>query len=70
MTDEAERLRVELGDRGYEIVVGPRLIENAGREVSPLLRRRQGPPGTRAAAGWRPGPQPGRARWPPPHWTA
>ena len=41
MTDEVERLRVELGDRAYEIVVGPRLIENAGREIQPLLRRRQ-----------------------------
>src|SRR5499427_1100599 len=41
MTDGVERLRVELGDRGYEIVVGPRLIENAGLEIQPLLRRRQ-----------------------------
>jgi 3-dehydroquinate synthase len=41
MTDEVERLRVELGDRGYEIVVGPRLIETAGQEIQPLLRRRQ-----------------------------
>ncbi|MBV8131897.1 MAG: 3-dehydroquinate synthase [Alphaproteobacteria bacterium] len=41
MTDEIERLRVELGDRAYEIVVGPRLIESAGREIQPLLRRRQ-----------------------------
>src|SRR6201998_2124865 len=40
MTDE-ERLRVELGDRGYEILVGPRLIERAGREIQPMLRRRQ-----------------------------
>src|SRR5215472_366886 len=41
MTDEIERLRVELGDRAYEILVGPRLIERAGREIQPLLRRRQ-----------------------------
>jgi 3-dehydroquinate synthase len=41
MTREVERLRVELGDRAYEILVGPRLIENTGREISPLLRRRQ-----------------------------
>jgi 3-dehydroquinate synthase len=41
MTDEVERLRVELGDRAYEILVGPRLIERAGREIQPLLRRRQ-----------------------------
>lgn len=41
MTNEVERLRVELGDRAYEILVGPRLIEGAGREMSSLLRRRQ-----------------------------
>jgi 3-dehydroquinate synthase len=41
MTDEVERLRVELGDRAYEIHVGRRLIERAGREIQPLLRRRQ-----------------------------
>jgi len=41
MTGEVERLRVELGDRAYEILVGPRLIEGAGREIQPLLRRRQ-----------------------------
>ena len=41
MTDEVERLRVELGDRAYEILVGPHLIERAGREIQPLLRRRQ-----------------------------
>ena len=41
MTDEVERLRVELGDRAYEILVGPRLIERAGREIQPLLRRSQ-----------------------------
>jgi 3-dehydroquinate synthase len=41
VTSEVERLRVELGDRSYEILVGPRLIEDAGREILPLLRRRQ-----------------------------
>jgi len=41
MTDDIERLRVELDDRAYEILVGPRLIESAGREIQPLLRRRQ-----------------------------
>jgi 3-dehydroquinate synthase len=35
-----ERLRVELGDRGYDILVGSRLIECAGREMLPLMRRR------------------------------
>ena len=41
MKSEVDRLRVELGARAYEIVVGPRLIEDAGRELLPLLRRRQ-----------------------------
>src|SRR2546425_4023963 len=36
-----EKLRVELDDRAYEILVGPHLIERAGREIAPLLRRRQ-----------------------------
>jgi len=36
-----EKLRVELGARAYEIHVGPGLLETAGREISPLLRRRQ-----------------------------
>src|SRR5437868_13516239 len=35
-----ERQRVELGDRGYDILVGPQLIERAGREMLPLMRRR------------------------------
>src|SRR5277367_60701 len=35
-----ERLRVELGNRGYDILVGPQLIERAGREMLPLMRRR------------------------------
>ena len=36
-----ERLRVELGERGYEIVIGPGLIGRAGAEILPLMRRRQ-----------------------------
>src|SRR5437868_14493992 len=35
-----ERLHVDLGDRGYDILVGPRLIERSGREMLPLMRRR------------------------------
>jgi 3-dehydroquinate synthase len=38
--DSVERLRVELGNRSYEILVGSGLIERAGREMLPLLRRR------------------------------
>jgi 3-dehydroquinate synthase len=37
----SERLRVALGERAYDIVVGPGLIEQAGREMLPLMRRRQ-----------------------------
>src|SRR6516162_9216720 len=36
----SERLRVELADRSYDIVVGPGLIARAGREMLPLMRRR------------------------------
>jgi 3-dehydroquinate synthase len=36
-----ERLRVALGERGYDILVGPGLIETAGEAMLPLLRRRQ-----------------------------
>jgi 3-dehydroquinate synthase len=36
-----ERLRVELGERGYDILVGPGLIERAGAAILPLMRRRQ-----------------------------
>lgn len=32
-------VRVELGDRGYDILVGPGLIANAGAHLKPLLRR-------------------------------
>jgi 3-dehydroquinate synthase len=36
-----EKLRVELGDRGYDILIGPGLIARAGAEILPLMRRRQ-----------------------------
>jgi 3-dehydroquinate synthase len=39
--EAAERLRVALGDRSYDILVGPGLIESAGALMLPLLRRRQ-----------------------------
>src|ERR1700726_3234269 len=35
-----ERLHVDLGDRGYDILVGPQLIERAGREMLPVMRGR------------------------------
>ena len=41
MTDTVERLKVELGERSYEILVGPGLIAGAGAEIRPLMRRRQ-----------------------------
>jgi 3-dehydroquinate synthase len=41
MTDASERLRVELGERSYDIVVGAGLVERAGPEIGRLLRRRQ-----------------------------
>jgi 3-dehydroquinate synthase len=41
MTVPEERLHVELGERGYDIIVGPLLIERAGTEIRPLLRRAQ-----------------------------
>jgi 3-dehydroquinate synthase len=37
----AGRLRVALAERGYDILVGPGLIETAGAAMLPLLRRRQ-----------------------------
>ena len=36
-----QKLRVELGERGYDILVGPGLIAHAGAAIAPLLRRRQ-----------------------------
>ncbi len=41
MSEETQRLRVELGPRSYEIVVGAGLVERAGPEIAPLLRRHQ-----------------------------
>ncbi len=40
-TNPTETLRVELGNRGYDILVGPGLIGRAGAAILPLLRRRQ-----------------------------
>jgi 3-dehydroquinate synthase len=40
-TGTIERLRVELGERAYDILVGPGLIGRAGAKILPLLRRRQ-----------------------------
>jgi 3-dehydroquinate synthase len=37
----SERLRVELGERSYDIVIGAGLIGRAGAEIAPLMRRRQ-----------------------------
>ena len=36
---DRETVRVELGDRGYDIVIGPGLIERAGSILSEVLRR-------------------------------
>ncbi|WP_202397755.1 MULTISPECIES: 3-dehydroquinate synthase [Pseudooceanicola] len=36
-----ETLRVELGARGYDIVIGPGLLAEAGRHIAPLLRRKR-----------------------------
>jgi 3-dehydroquinate synthase len=36
-----EKLRVELADRSYDILIGPGLIEQAGAAIRPLLRRLQ-----------------------------
>jgi 3-dehydroquinate synthase len=41
VTQPAERLRVELDERGYDILVGPDLIAGAGEAMLPLMRRRQ-----------------------------
>src|SRR5438105_3273170 len=41
VSGNAQRLRVELGDRSYDIVIGPGLIGCAGAEILPLMRRRQ-----------------------------
>jgi 3-dehydroquinate synthase len=36
-----KKLRVDLAERAYDILVGPGLIERAGAEILPLMRRRQ-----------------------------
>lgn len=36
-----DRLRVELGERSYEIIVGPGLIAGASEQLQPLLRERR-----------------------------
>jgi 3-dehydroquinate synthase len=41
MSATIERLRVELDERGYDILVGPGLIAGAGAAILPLMRRRQ-----------------------------
>jgi 3-dehydroquinate synthase len=41
MTEATQRLQVALGARSYDIVVGYGLVERAGSEIGPLLRRRQ-----------------------------
>jgi 3-dehydroquinate synthase len=41
MRRDIERLRVELDERGYDILVGPGLIPDAGSTILPLMRRRQ-----------------------------
>jgi len=41
VTGSFDQLRVELGERSYDILVGPGLIERAGALMLPLLRRRQ-----------------------------
>ena len=40
-TAGAERLRVALAERSYDILIGSGLIERAGAEMLPLMRRRQ-----------------------------
>ena len=37
--DRPDRLRVELAERGYDIVVGRGLLERAGRYLTPVLAR-------------------------------
>ena len=41
MTDSARKVRVDLGDRAYDILVGPGLIAAAGSHLAPLLRRKR-----------------------------
>lgn len=39
--NDIDQLRVELGDRAYDILVGPGLIGRAAAVIAPLMRRRQ-----------------------------
>jgi 3-dehydroquinate synthase len=41
MSGKVERLRVELDERGYDILVGAGLIADAGETIRPLMRRKQ-----------------------------
>src|SRR5579862_8516530 len=41
MTGRIEKLRVELGERAYDILIGPGLVAAAGEHVAPLMRRKQ-----------------------------
>ena len=41
MTSTIETLRVNLDERGYDILVGPGLIAGAGAHILPLMRRKQ-----------------------------
>jgi 3-dehydroquinate synthase len=41
MTGAVERLRVDLDERGYDILIGPGLIAAAGAHILPLMRRKQ-----------------------------
>ncbi len=41
MTGAIDRLRVELDDRAYDILIGPGLIAAAGEHILPLMRRSQ-----------------------------
>ena len=41
MTQAADSVRVELGDRAYDVRIGTGLIDRAGEYLVPLLRRRQ-----------------------------
>ncbi|QOL80094.1 3-dehydroquinate synthase [Pseudooceanicola spongiae] len=36
-----EKLRVELGERAYDILIGPGLLAEAGGHIAPLLRRKR-----------------------------
>jgi 3-dehydroquinate synthase len=41
MTDGVERVRVELGSRSYEVLIGSGLVARAGALIGPLLNRRR-----------------------------